>query len=330
MVVLLAALAAVPSGASAEPLCTDTFTGASEGTWQTPANWSTGKVPTSSDVACVGSGKTVKVSSASQVAGVLQGEGGVSISGGSLELTNTLEESTIHTLHLSGGTLTGAATLKVSVSLSWTGGTMSGSGTTVSSATGSKEESSEVTLAQRTLVNEGTFTLSKGSIEMREGAEIKNSGTFVANAGGTVLRVGEGAAPSFVNTGTLQKTSSVETDLNVNFENQGTVNALTGEIVFTSSSRTVVLTNGSVLEGSVGFNGPSVTGRAFKALSETVTLKGETKLTIAEGSTAQIANFAMTGYNTVLNGAGTLEVSSSLSWVAGPACMSGVQARRYC
>jgi RHS repeat-associated protein len=321
VVVLLVALAVVPAGASAESVCTDTWTRPSEGEWQVASDWSSGKVPSSSDVACVGSGATVTITGGSDVAGVLQGEGGVAVSAGSLELTNTLEGSTIRTLSLSGGTLTGAGTLKVSVLLSWTGGTMSGSGTTVlpSSATGSKEGSGEVFLAQRMLVNEGTFTLSKGLIRMREGAEVKNTGTFVANAGGTVLAAGEGAASLFLNTGTLQKTSSGETYVGVDFENQGTVNALTGEIVFNSSKRTAVLTNGSVLEGTVGFNGPSVTGYAFQAPSGTVRLTSGT-LSISGGSTAEIANFVMTG-GPVLTGAGMLEVSGSLSWKGGT--MSG-------
>lgn len=322
--VLLVALVVAPAGASAESICTDTRTGPSEGEWQVASDWSTGKVPSSSDVACVGSGKTVKVTTGSDVAGVLQGEGSVTVSGGSLELTNTLEGSTIYTLRLTGGTLTGAGTLKVSGSLSWTSGTMSGSGSTVlsSSTTGTKEESTEVFLAQRMLVNEGTFTLSKGIIKMREGAELKNTGTFIANAAGTVLSAGTGAAPLFLNTGTLRKTSSGETCVGVDFENQGTVDPLTGEIAFNSSGRTVVLTSGSVLEGSVGFNGPSVTGYAFKAPSGTVTLKGEATLIIPGGSTATIANFAMAG-SSVLTGAGTLEVTNSLSWKAGTMSGSG-------
>ncbi len=123
---ILATILLMPANASAESLCTDTWSGPSEGEWSTAGDWSTGKVPSSSDVACVGSGATVKVASGSDVAGVLQGEGGVMISGGSLELTSTLEESTIHSLRLTGGTLTGAGTLKVSGSLAWESGTMSG------------------------------------------------------------------------------------------------------------------------------------------------------------------------------------------------------------
>jgi hypothetical protein len=286
----LATIALMPAHASAESLCTDTWSGPSEGEWSTAGDWSTGKVPSSSDVACVGSGNTVKIASGTDVAGVLQGEGGVAISGGSLELTNTLEGSTIHSLRLTGGTLTGAGTLKVSGSLAWESGTMSGLGTTVlaSSATGSKEGSGEVLLEQRTLINEGTFTLAKGLIRMGNGAEIKNTGTFVTNSEGTDLTVGEGAPPLFVNTGTLQKTATAESYVNVDFENKGTVNGKTGKISFNSSSVTVALTNGSVLEGSVLINGPSVTGDDFNSPNGTVTLQAGT-LSMVSGDAATIA-----------------------------------------
>ena len=59
-VLLLTGLVLGASGASAEPLCTDTWTGPNEGAWQEGTNWSTGSVPSSSDVACIEAGKTVK------------------------------------------------------------------------------------------------------------------------------------------------------------------------------------------------------------------------------------------------------------------------------
>ena len=320
-VALLVVMAVAPAIASAESLCTDTFTGASEATWQTASNWSTGKVPTSSDVACVGSAKTVKVTSGSQVAGVLQGEGELVISGGSLELTNTLEASSIRALVLSGGgTLTGAATVTVTGSLEWPNGTMSGSGTTVlaSGASGSKENLVEVTLKQRTFINEGTFTITQGAIGMHEGAEFKNTGTFVANAGGSFLTTsGGGTAPLFVNSGTLEKTSSSESSVSVDFENQGTVDGATGKILF-ASERTGVLANGSKLEGSVTFNGPSITGYDFSVPSGTLTLRGGT-LSISAGSSATMGNLLINGGT--LSGAGTLTITGSLTWEEGT--MSG-------
>ena len=320
LVVLLVALAVVPAGASAEPLCTDTWTGPSEGEWSTAADWSSGKVPTSSDVACIGSGKTVNVRTSSNQTGVVEGEGELVLVGGELEVSNSLEASSIRAMVLSnGGTLTGAATVKVTGSLEWPNGTMSGSGTTVlaSGASGSKETLIEVALKQRTFINEGTFTMTKGAIGMREGAEFKNTGTFVANAEGSLLTSPvEGAAPLFLNSGTFEKTSG-ESNVSVDFENQGTIDAAAGKISF-ASERTVVLTNGSKLEGSVVFNGTE-TGYDFSVPSGTLTLRGGT-LTIPSGSSATVGNLLMNGGN--LAGAGTLTISGSFSWEEGT--MSGV------
>jgi len=58
-------LAALPAATSADPSCTDTWTGdAGDGLWQTAGNWSTESAPSSSDVACIGSGVTVHITEA--------------------------------------------------------------------------------------------------------------------------------------------------------------------------------------------------------------------------------------------------------------------------
>jgi YD repeat-containing protein len=322
----VSAAVVMPTVASAESMCSDTWSGPSEGEWSTASNWSTGHVPGSSDVACIGSGKTVKVTSAA-VAGVVQGEGAVSITTGSLELTNALETSVLHSLVLNGGpaTLTGAATLDVSGSLSWPNGKMTGSGSTVllSGASGSKEEGTSIALAQRTFVNEGTFTLGTGQILMSESAEIKNVGTFNINAQGTpIVAEGTGAPPMFVNTGTIQKTASSEiAQINVDFENKGTVNGKTGTIAFTGSSDTGTLASGSILEGAVAINGPAVTGDGFSSPSGTVTLQGGS-LSMASGDTATVTHLVMINGGT-LTGPGTMKVSGSLSWESGTMSGSG-------
>jgi hypothetical protein len=103
-------LAVVPATASAEPLCTDSWTGPAEGSWQTASNWSKEEVPGSSDVACIGSGKTVQVTGGSNQASSVQGEGALTISGGSMELVDALETSSIGGLGIGGGTLSIAGT----------------------------------------------------------------------------------------------------------------------------------------------------------------------------------------------------------------------------
>lgn len=185
----LVVLAVAAQAASAEPVCTDTWTGASGGEWQTATNWSTSKVPTSSDVACIGLETTVNVTEGINQTGVLEDKGTLAISGGSLELANALEASSTSTLNLSGGTLTGAGTLDISGSLQWDthigfSGTMAGSGQTVlkPGASGiiyyNNDPSEAVYLTERTFVNEGTMTLQTSALFMSEGAQFKNVGTF--------------------------------------------------------------------------------------------------------------------------------------------------------
>src|ERR1700684_4089577 len=113
MGLVLVCLVLAPAGASAESLCTDTWSGASEGSWGTASNWSAGRVPGASDVACIGAGKTADVSEGSDHAGVIQGEGGVAISAGSLEVASALEASRIKNLTGAGGALTGPAKVTI-------------------------------------------------------------------------------------------------------------------------------------------------------------------------------------------------------------------------
>jgi RHS repeat-associated protein len=316
--IALVVLALAPASASAEPLCTDTWTGASEGTWQTASNWSTGSVPGSSDVACIGTGKTALVTEGTDVAGVLKDEGALVITGGSLELANALEVSSVSALTLENGTLTGTAALDVSSSFSWSKGTMSGPGSTVLkpgvSATLSTE--SNKFLTTRSLVNEGVLTFSKGPLWMSEGATIRNTGVFKANSESNIISSGE---QSIVNTGTLEKTVGTgETTIEPDVENLGTIDAVSGHLRFTGPS--VTLASSSVLEGAVTLAGAAVTGDNFLGQSSTVTLLSGSTLTIPGGDTATIGSFTLNGGT--VTGVGTLDISGSFSWVKGT--MSGL------
>jgi RHS repeat-associated protein len=305
-VLLVGVLALAPAGASAEPLCTDTWTGPAEGEWTTAADWSTGKVPTSASVACVGSGKTV-INSEGEV-GVVQGEGKIVLSSGKLEVTNALESSKIGSLTLNNGSLSGAATVNVSSSFSWSAGMISGSGSTVLASGASGTLSGNVRLNQRTLVNDGTLT-ETGYLTLGEGAKIENTSTFTVN--GEIFYEGLGALPLIVNTGTLQKTEGPTAQIIGNFENKGTVSSKSNAIRFNREGATLTLASGSKLEGLINIEEPKVTAGSFNA-SGTVTL-AKSSLSISSGSTATIANFVLESSGT-LTGAGTLKISSSLSW----------------
>jgi hypothetical protein len=320
LVALLVALAVGAAGASAEPLCTDKWAGGSSGSWQTASSWSTGKAPTSVDVACIGAGVTVEVSGGTNAAGVLEDEGALVLGGGSLELASAFEESTVHVLTVSGGILTGAGKLGVSSSLSWKEGRMEGSGSTVLKAAASGTvDASSVRLIERRLVNEGTLTLTAGAIELESGAVLSNSGTFNLNDNEraceecyrTGLYKGSGSS-SFVNTGVVRKAAGAgEAGIGVDTENLGTISGKSGPIAFLGSSNSSVLGNGSVLEGAIEIENASVAGDSFKLVGGELTLASGT-LSMTGGDTATVGVLVMTGGT--LTGAGTLKVTETLSW----------------
>ncbi|HTZ62759.1 MAG TPA: 6-bladed beta-propeller [Solirubrobacteraceae bacterium] len=126
------AVTSTVASAPAEPLCTDHWIGPTGGTWQEAPNWSTGSVPGPSDVACVGSDLTVAIDRGATRVGALLDGGGLTISGGSLELTDAAQVSSVNELMLENAALTGAGELEVAGSFTWgPGGEMSGSGSTV-------------------------------------------------------------------------------------------------------------------------------------------------------------------------------------------------------
>jgi hypothetical protein len=145
--------------------CDVTWTGeAGDGLWQTSGNWSAGSIPTSEERVCIPAGATVEISGGANAAASITGEGSLAMTGGSLELTDAAQTSTLDTLLLREATLTGPGTLDVEHSLRLAGSAaMTGSGATVlaNGATGLIEASSgcePMSLSARTLVNEGTLT----------------------------------------------------------------------------------------------------------------------------------------------------------------------------
>ncbi|HWX45200.1 MAG TPA: RHS repeat-associated core domain-containing protein [Solirubrobacteraceae bacterium] len=329
-------LALGPADASAEPLCTDTWTGPGEGEWQTAGNWSTGKVPSSSDVACIGSGTTVTLSGGSGQASVLVDKGTLVISGGSLELSNALELSSVNGLRMSGGKLKGAATLDVANSLSWTKeGTMSGSGSTVikPGASASIELSSGFELARltkRSLVNEGTLTLARGEIFMSEKGWVKNTGTFDVTSEATSALFGE--SPSvFLNTGTFRRSAgSTEVGVSVNFENHGAVYVEAGSLSLTKSTSSNSASSWVAAEGkSINLSGGSFS-QTGGSLAGSIKISGSAVVTVegvsSEGAQVSLGSGtlsvgagsmtfeSLTQGEGTLTGAGTLHVSGSFSW----------------
>ena len=311
---MAAGVLALPSGAWAAT-CTDNWKGPAEGSWNTAANWSLGTVPTSSDVVCIGPKTTVE-SFEANTAGTLQVEGTLLLTGGTLEVSNASEASSVATLTLTGGVLTGAGSVDVSGSLFVGSGEMSGSGSTVvmpgASATIGTGETF-LNLNGRTLANEGTTTLDKGHITESEGAEIINSGTFLTNTEGGAFRNGGGGG-SIINTGLLERiTTSGIAEIGVYVENLGTINANKGIFRFTRGNAT--WSSGSTLEGTIEVLGlevaEDVTAGSFMGENATIVVAGTGVIAVVEKNSVTVAYFRLEGG--LLEGTGTVNVSHTFT-----------------
>ena len=327
------------TGVVAATPCTDSWTGPSEGSWQTPANWSADVVPGPFDVTCIESGNIVQMTDGTNQTGVLLDEGALDMSGGSLELANALEPSSVSTLTLENTILTGPGTLAVTASLSWQReATMSGSGKTVldpgasaSLLTVGDAACAGAKIAERTLVNEGTINLGNtsstgGSLVMSEGARLENAGVLNDNSGawdcspweGTIVEGAETkTAPSIINTGTFEETESnspsFTTKIDVPFENEGTFDGKSGGLGFESVP--VTLRSSSVLKGSIGLVGADVTAGSILGAGADVTLSGSAIFSVASDDTASIGRLSFE--DATVTGAGTLNILSSMLWENG-------------
>jgi RHS repeat-associated protein len=292
VVAFIGTMALLPSGAAASE-CTDTWIGPSEGNWGAAASWSTAAVPTSADIVCIGPAKTVNVSTGTNEAGIIFAEGTLSISGGSLHVSEV--PSTIATLRMLGGTLESAGEIFVSKSLFASGGTMQGSGATVIGAEASgKVEGGGLTIAERELENNGALTIEgpKASIVGEAGAAVTNTGTLIVNSEGEGSGLIPGAAapaPTLANTGTLKKAKSESkslssTQIGFSIDNEGLVETEVGALELTGGG-----TSGKAAESY------------WAALSENL-WTAQTKLVFAE-QTYQLGDASIAGEVQVISGA---------------------------
>jgi phage baseplate assembly protein gpV len=111
-----------------------TWSNPSGGDWNTAANWDPSQVPGSADKAILGLAVTVTVNA----------------------------DATVGYLDLANGTLAGSGALTLSGTLTWTGGKMTGAGTTLIGSGGSLviSGSNAKTFTQRTIANAGTIVWS--------------------------------------------------------------------------------------------------------------------------------------------------------------------------
>ncbi len=312
----LIVLALLVLPATALAACTDTWTGPAEGSWQTATDWSAAHVPTSSDVACIGTAATVKVTEGSNQAGVILDEGGLSVLGGTLEVSSTSEDSSVETLTVSVGTLTGAA--EVLVTGFFSGGEfghMTGTGKTVlelgSIGVVNSEDGSWLALEERTLENEGELNIGVTSgIVGSGGAKLLNRGTLIVNGEKPGSDHGLfGSAASLTNTGTIEKVEGAGlAAIGWSVDNEGAVSVTSGQLEFSGGGTSGVKKTGSW--SASGKESEVVFGAGSFALGTTVSLSGAIDVTAATVTAGKVEGAeASLSITDVGNTSGVVEIN---------------------
>ena len=161
--------------------------------WHTAGNWDVNRVPGPGDHVCLAdvaiTGRVAFSTGVTDVASV-QGAEGLTISGGTLNLTDAAERSFLSNLSMSGGTLGGTATLTIPAegTFTWNGGTLAGDGSAATTADATViapgatanlgTGATKVLAGGRSLSNQGTLTHAGGLLNLTEASTVTNAGTY--------------------------------------------------------------------------------------------------------------------------------------------------------
>lgn len=226
----------------------------------------------------------------------------------------------IRVLNQSGGTLAGNGNVTIvgaGAQLNWTGGLMTGLGTTTVSAGAALNfnGTGNVSLTTRTLTNMGQATWSGANdIFLVDGALLQNGlgGVFTIKNDRSMFS--SGTTPNFANAGTLTKTSSAGTTmLGLPLNNTGTLNVMTGTLSLGGAFNRLAGTVNSpaTLDFGAGFTQIvgtfNVTGTATIGNFPTVSFDSSAKVHILNqtgGTLTGTGNLTITGVGAQLNWSG--------------------------
>ncbi len=159
------------------------WTGNVSNDWNNISNWNLGRVPNLNDDVLIPAGKTVTISSGAIVAKSLVANGTLNLNGGSLELA---QESEVSTLNVSGGDFSVSANLTVINQLNWGAGNISRVGqsspsfvialTAVANVRGAGVKSLSINY-----VNRGTTNLGGKVQVVYDGFDSTNPTTYISN-----------------------------------------------------------------------------------------------------------------------------------------------------
>jgi hypothetical protein len=230
-------------------------------------------------------------------------------------------------LNLASGTLNVLGTVSVAANGTWTGGTITGTGSVnfLANSTLNITGSAEKDLVGSTINNAGfAVWTGTGAIVGNNGSVINNSGTFTASSDNTFSFSG-GTEVSFNNSGTFTKaspTGSGTTTFYVNaLNNSGTVNVNSGTLSLEPGSTTQFESGTfNVASGARLDFAESQLANATTQLNAGTKFQGTGLAELDSGNLTvnapvSVPNFTMTGGTQ--NGASTLTITTAFNWTGG-------------
>ena len=252
LIAMAAAMALLPAHSAVI-----SWSGANNGFWDISGNW-TPALPGPLDDVLLAAFDTEFRSGAVTIR-TLTGTGRLTLSGGSLSMTNA---SSIGAFSMTGGIVAGTGALTISGASTWTGGSMSGAGSTTFN--GALVLSGNVLrdITGRAVNFAGTTTWTNiaggngGQLRTGSGAVLTNSGTFLdQTAFDTSINANlGGVATSFVNSGVYTKSGATTTTVTTAFNNAatGVVNVNVGTLTLGGGGTSAGAFHGG---GTLGFSG---------------------------------------------------------------------------
>ncbi|HEU4887522.1 MAG TPA: hypothetical protein VFV49_06530, partial [Thermoanaerobaculia bacterium] len=248
--------------------------------------------------------------------GLLHVTGGTLTMNGTFSLPNT---------QLDNGIMNGSGAVTHSGPFIWTGGTLSGTGTTAIGAGGSLSITGNAALDRPLSILAGrTAAWSGGTINIGTNGSISNAGTFEATAD-NILNKSGAVTPTFTNTGTFKKSGGTGSTLfsNVDLVSSNLLWVFSGTVDLANAtlSGTVDIDNGTVLlvnSDAVTLNAPSfIDSGLLQVTGGTLTMDGTFSLPHTQldagtmngsGAVTHTGGFVWTGGT--LSGTGTTAIGA--------------------
>jgi hypothetical protein len=316
-----------------------TWTGASQGDdlWSDPANWDGLRAPVPGDVLIFNDGPTViRHSSTDDLDLTL---GGLQVNwSGSINLTKTL---TVNGTFAQGSSdISGGGDLDLDGASTWSGGSMSGSGTlnvaanatlALSGASGKALNRPMTLSGMLTWTDAGSLTLGGPSLSIQPGAVFNIQGD-------AAIDTAPSAQVAFTNVGTLEKTAgngvttlqNTGTGSALTFHNTGTISVQSGTLAF-ANAQSSSDGPGNMISLAAGthadLTGPSGNGATTRFATTDTVITGVGSLRLLPGADLTVNGLVATQTfeqsGGVLDGPGQLRIDGHDTWTAGTMAGSG-------